>query len=953
MFAESYQVRMFNKEYVISEVHCIFKAIATTEPVINKPRTISKQWLEKVWEFLQHYLPDDLSRFDGLPMIPLPGNKLCMLSTEHPIMLKQYKGQKLTQDFANILSSMQVTLIHSIPDYVHKHSFAELRILQPDQLSRAVILAHEFLKQHQSSLSTCVATMSPELKRVLRSKITELSKPETESIKDIVRTLALCETIPESGGRPSRFVSPEEVSRAGPSERFPVAIPEMLIQTSSRDEKRFVELLAIPVKSTAEILIDIMRLLKEEDHQKDKENVAQMAWEKFTDYQSHPSFQSTFSQFKFVSTKHRGLVKPCQLIITMDPHLKKLLAEVDMLPVGKFSNKKYFPMLECLGLRTQPMADELYRIAQVINQAAIEENPQTVSLAHSLLRFFEKSPNTLKQKFGHTSLQDAIQDIRWVPVQQNPIRGYPSSLSWHGRGKLTISPREGVSIDAAFLCGSTCILVTQSDVLQLEEPTIDLVVEHLMKCTMTYSQGKDDVTYLTVVMEVYEYLQNKASPLDIQEKIIQAGQKDWVWKGNGFTSVDRIVGQEPTIPVRPYIYTLPPECNKVRELFIQCGMKEKCSYVDVLKMIKEYHDGNLHVREKERRRDLRMAVSMLSELSEENNAGPDILLPIHTKDEHLQLFPINECVYCDVEWLKKGIDVDDIDDDEVEDNIPLRVVHEEIPNVISERLGVANIMSRILCVEDLNFDQSESLVDRISSLLKEYRDGLAILKELVQNADDAEATEVKFIYDERQNSDHRVALFDDTMKDLQGPALWAYNDANFTEDDFHNIIKLGGKTKETATNKIGKFGLGFNAVYNLTDVPCFISGNNMVYFDPHTTYLGRVLPNKSSPGIKLNLKKKRVKKQIQRLQDQFYPFSGILDCDLMSDHYDGTLFRFPLRTAQQADTSKICNIHYSKQEVIKLLKLLHDSRHTLLMFAQNVCTVSVYHIAAGARSAKK
>ena len=176
--------------------------------------------------------------------------------------------------------------------------------------------------------------------------------------------------------------------------------------------------------------------------------------------------------------------------------------------------------------------------------------------------------------------------------------------------------------------------------------------------------------------------------------------------------------------------------------------------------------------------------------------------------------------------------------------------------MISERLGVANIMSRILCVEDLNFGQSESLVDRISSLLKEYRDGLAILKELVQNADDAEATEVKFIYDERQNSDHRVALFDDAMKDLQGPALWAYNDANFTEDDFHNIIKLGGKTKETATNKIGKFGLGFNAIYNLTDVPCFISGSNMVYFDPHTTYLGRVLPNKSSPGIKLNVKKK-------------------------------------------------------------------------------------------------
>ena len=945
---------MFNKGCVISEVRGIFTAIATTEAVIPMPQAMSKQWLEKVWEFLRLHLPNDLSCFDGLPMIPLPENELCKLSTERPIMLKQYSGQKLTQDMVKILSSMQVTLICSIPDYVHMHSFTERCILQPDQLARAIILAHKFLKQRQPSLSACVATMLPELKRVLRSKITELSKPETESIKDIVRTLALCETIPESGGHPSWFVSPEKVSLAGPSERFPVAVPEMLIQTSSRDEKRFVELLAVPVKSTAEILIDMMLLHnKEKDNQEDKEKVAQMAWEKFTDYQLHPRFQSTFSQFMFVSTKYQGLVEPCQLINTENPHLKELLSKVDRLPVGKFSDKKYLPMLECLGLRTQPTADELYRMAQEISQAAMEENPQTLSLANSLLRFFEGNQDSLKQKYGHKSLQEAIQDISWVPVEQNPIRGYPSSLSWKGRGKLTVSPRKGVSIDAAFLCGSTCILVPQSDVLQLEEPTIDLVVKHLMKCTMSYSQGKDDVTYLTVVMEVYEYLQNKASPLDIQEKIIQAGQTDWVWKGDGFTSVDQIVGQEPTISVRPYVYTLPSECNKVRELFIQCGMKEKCSYIDVLKMIKNYHDENLYVSEEKRQIDLRMAVSMLSELSDENHAGLDTLLPIHTKDKRLQLFPINECVYCDVEWLNKGIDVDEIDDDEVEDNIPIRVVHEEIPNVISERLGVANIMSRILCVEDLNFGQSESLVDRISSLLKEYRDGLAILKELVQNADDAEATEVKFIYDERQNSDHRVALFDDAMKDLQGPALWAYNDANFTEDDFQNIIKLGGKTKKTATNKIGKFGLGFNAVYNLTDVPCFISGNNMVYFDPHTTYLGRVLPNKSSPGIKLDLKKKRVKKQIQRLPDQFYPFSGILDCDLTSDHYDGTLFRFPLRTAWQADTSKICNIHYSRQEVIKLLKLLHDSCHTLLMFAQNVCTVSVYHIAAGARSAKE
>ena len=56
-------------------------------------------------------------------------------------------------------------------------------------------------------------------------------------------------------------------------------------------------------------------------------------------------------------------------------------------------------------------------------------------------------------------------------------------------------------------------------------------------------------------------------------------------------------------------------------------------------------------------------------------------------------------------------------------------------------------MSRMLDAEelDISFGQSDSLTHRLSTLLLEYSDGFAVPKELVQNADDAGATEVRSI----------------------------------------------------------------------------------------------------------------------------------------------------------------------------------------------------------------
>ncbi len=204
------------------------------------------------------------------------------------------------------------------------------------------------------------------------------------------------------------------------------------------------------------------------------------------------------------------------------------------------------------------------------------------------------------------------------------------------------------------------------------------------------------------------------------------------------------------------------------------------------------------------------------------------------------------------------------------------------------------------------------------------------------------------MYDQRENQDSMTGLIDEGMKAAHGPALWTYNNAVFTEDDFQNIVKLSGATKENQTSKIGRFGLGFNAVYNITDIPSFLSRQYIAIFDPHTTHLGRAIMDKRKPGIKLDIQKD--KNMIETLSNQFKPFHGIFGCDLASDNnYNGTLFRFPLRTVEQAKVSEISNKHYDHTEIVKLLRLLANSAESLLLFTQNILKVTVYHLDRNAR----
>ena len=119
-----------------------------------------------------------------------------------------------------------------------------------------------------------------------------------------------------------------------------------------------------------------------------------------------------------------------------------------------------------------------------------------------------------------------------------------------------------------------------------------------------------------------------------------------------------------------------------------------------------------------------------------------------------------------------------------------------------------NIMSfDYEAIKQEHIKEHDALVDRVGAYLTNmYSDQTHFIYELLQNAEDAEATEVKFrLYQDRLELEHDGCQFD--------------------EADVGGICKLISGTKNEDLTKIGKFGVGFMSVYAHTRSPQIHSGD--------------------------------------------------------------------------------------------------------------------------------
>jgi sacsin len=140
------------------------------------------------------------------------------------------------------------------------------------------------------------------------------------------------------------------------------------------------------------------------------------------------------------------------------------------------------------------------------------------------------------------------------------------------------------------------------------------------------------------------------------------------------------------------------------------------------------------------------------------------------------------------------------------------------------------------------------------------------------------------------------------------------------------------------------FGLGFNSVYHLTDAPQFVSGEFHVVLDPMKVYYPGLHPNDSkAPG---SMNRFVREPNFKQLRDQFAPFQApCFGCDLTTQQpYDGTLFRFPLRTEAQAQRAGQRGIGpaYPMEKVARQFEQFQRTADEKLLFFQHVRSIELW-----------
>ena len=924
----------------------------------------SNDWLGNLWAYLGKNFPfvDELCRLEGLPLLPLDISEapitLVRLKQISDVVVRSLHGDSLDDAIVGTLKELGVTVMQGYPSFLGLHPSVSKTFVHPPSVQGVLKALAAFL----TLKPTAVQTTTDDGKRCFRKFVAKASSLSPDE-KKVLNCIPLFETM--SGA----FVSKSDGLCAAPDEAFPVKTLRDLIDIRENATKRLASLLDIQVLTRSEVLLEVIfpDVIRQRYSTEEIDRLMGFVMDRYHVYAAEDGrFQNQLKDLPFVSTKN-DRVRPKEVFDPRKDFLKRIFVEEDVFPVGKYDHPSALVILECLGMKSEGeiTGQNVYESAKAVNN--IFDFSAAEMKSSAIMSFLTSNPAKLEEIVSGTSglgeLGMYLKGIPWVSVMRRKPDDFPESLPFWGETHTEpyfLKPSDVRYKQAANIIGSVKPLVKAEPCGQLTrffswdtDPTVFHVVQHLQNVISCYST-REKPRYIIIAQEVYAFL-SRADHNDVLTALENVKNLPWIWNGDGFSSPRFLISQKPPIDLSPYICSLPSEVARFYKLFAKFGLQEKCDdafLVEVLHLIKEKYDNHPPPPPAEVRKDLQLSVDILNEIKPKigDQLPPElqekVLIPTHVEDDaYVKLAPVEKCMYCEHDWLERSNH-----GGEEDEGMGYFYVHPNIPNSTAELLHVPTLMNRMLEPDELDigeeFGQEEKLTRRLSRLLEDYTDGFAVPKELVQNADDAGATEVRFLYDERTNQDAMTCLIDEEMKHCQGPALWVYNDAEFRDEDFTNITKLNGATKEQETEKIGKFGLGFNAVYNLTDVPMFLSRNFFVIFDPNKFYLGKAIRNKSKPGIKINLNKNT--KRLRSLSNQFKPFNGIFDCDLhlnKDDYsYPGTLFRFPLRTREQAIKSEIKQLHYDNEQMKELLKLFASGAKTLLLFTQNVVRVSIYHL---------
>ena len=670
-------------------------------------------------------------------------------------------------------------------------------------------------------------------------------------------------------------------------------------------------------------------------------------------------FINKLKSFKFVPTSpNSGLCLPSETYDQTDYIITELFAGQNVFPIAPFSNI-HFAALRELGMKSSVALGppDIIKVTQIIcRQSDIQRE---IKRANKLLEFLSSySGNRLLNTYhNRVPLCQNLCTTPWLPVMVDPPKGYPKCLSWEGA-----TGNHFVSAQCLYASGSPevhrnlpCLIGSQIKILHHEGSytlsphlltsfnisqniPLDAMIKQFSNM-ISHSKDIERSKYTNQITLLYNNLNVAAinnsysqywQPLG-QSEVVEVSENKFVQPSLVVCSFDDkslSVGR-----LEPYLYILPNHLQQYRKLFCHIGAKEQATTIDVLDVIEKIStkpNGDIT-------QCLQLVTRILNWLCinftevEIQQWHERILIPINNSTQDRLFFkPASKVAFLDEElqWLS-----DDKESlrDIIEDYY---LVHPSVGYNMACTLQLKPLNTMMANAEEFCFEQhgqSEPLTTRLNRILREYKD-TSVIQELLQNADDAEATEVAVYYDTREHDSSNL-LFPG-MANSYGPALLFYNNAEFTEGDFENITKIAGETKINKLLKIGKFGIGFCSVYHITDVPSFISGENFIVFDPTLQCLQKEIKSVFNPGIKINFHKHRL---LKNKSNQLVPYGGVHNFN-PKQRFQGTIFRFPLRF----QGSEVSENVFTEEKLLSMIEMIKENSSKLLMFLNNVKKLSFY-----------
>lgn len=224
--------------------------------------------------------------------------------------------------------------------------------------------------------------------------------------------------------------------------------------------------------------------------------------------------------------------------------------------------------------------------------------------------------------------------------------------------------------------------------------------------------------------------------------------------------------------------------------------------------------------------------------------------------------------------------------------------------------------------------QTVDLVTEIKRIVRSYPGGLGIIKELIQNADDAGASQVHITLD--LCTHEGVQVPEPGMQRFLGPSLLVSNDSIFNDKDFEAIEKIGRGSKKEDLTKAGRFGLGFNSVYHVTDYPSIASRDRLIIFDP----LGSVFEDQGMGW------------RLLESEHEASDFLKVYEIGLGQGKQiaNSTVVRLPLRTQQASPKQFISKTLFKATAIEKLKQDLLDLTDEVLLFLKSVTSIRISEI---------